>query len=154
MVRYLTLFLHILLLVMLYLFIFRVVVLILKDLRRERGGGHEPDGTPVRSRMPVLAVTESDEPRHPTGQQIGLDRVVYIGRGEENQVKLTGSYASHRHTRIIFRDGKYFLEDLGSTNGTYINGVRITEPVMLRDGDLIRVAGVTLQFVRWEHEME
>lgn len=154
MVRYLNLFLYILLLVILYLFIFRIVVLILKDLRRERAGGHEPAGTPVRGRTPALVVTESDEPRHPPGQQIALDRVVYIGRGDENQVKLAASYASHRHARIILREGKYFLEDLGSTNGTYINGVRITEPVMLREGDLIRAAGVTLRFVRWEHEVE
>ncbi|TLN08512.1 FHA domain-containing protein [bacterium] len=94
------------------------------------------------------------------GQQIRLDRVIYIGRGEDNQVNLTGSFASHRHARIIFRAGNYFLEDLGSTNGTYINGVRITDPMQLRDGDLIKVAGVALRFVsapfevRWEHEVE
>lgn len=158
MARYLTLFLHILLLGILYLFVFRVVVMILKDLRRERTGARETEGVtpgaPVGDRAAVLRVAESDDPRYAAGQQIRLDRVIYIGRGEENQVNLTGSFASHRHARIIFREGRFFLEDLGSTNGTYINGVRITDPVMLKHGDLIRVADVTLQLVRWEHEME
>lgn len=158
MVRYLLLFLHTLLLIILYLFIFRIVVMILKDLRRERTSARETPGTlvgaPTGDRSPVLRVAESNDPRYTAGQLIRLDKVIYIGRGEENQVNLTGSFASHRHARIIFREGRFFLEDLGSTNGTYINGVRITDPVILNDGDLIKVADITLQLVRWEHEME
>ncbi|MFZ5641142.1 MAG: FHA domain-containing protein [Bacillota bacterium] len=156
--RYITLFFHVVLLVILYLFIFRVVAMILQDLRRERAGPAETAKTsgPVAG----LVVAGSDDPALPAGRQIGLDRVIYIGRGEENQVNLAGSFASHRHARIIFRDRNYFLEDLGSTNGTYINGVRINDPVQLKDGDLVKVAGVTLRFVhapfevRWEHEVE
>lgn len=151
-------FFHVLLLFILYLFIFRVVAMILQDLRRERARPAETANT--SGSAAGLVVAGSDDPDLPAGRKISLDRVVYIGRGEENQVDLAGSFASHRHARIIFRDRNYFLEDLGSTNGTYINGVRINDPVQLKDGDLVKVAGVTLRFlyapseVRWEHEVE
>lgn len=156
-------FFHVILLVILYLFIFRIVLLIIKDLHRERADAFEPGQPPAAERgqvsrqsrlTPVLRIVESDEPQHPPGEQIDFDRVIYIGRGESNQINLSASFASQRHARIIFREGSYFLEDLGSTNGTYIHGVRITEPALLQDGDLIKVAAVTLRFVRWENEME
>jgi hypothetical protein len=158
--RYLNLFLNVVLLLILYLFIFRIVVMILKDLRRERSPAPEPGRAAETARVPgfagpaALVVTESYDAGYPAGAKIELDKVIYIGRGESNRINLAGTYASHRHARIFFREGRYFLEDLGSTNGTYINGIRLTEPVVLEVGDLIKVAAVTMQFVRWEHEME
>jgi len=152
--RYITTFFHLLLLIILYLFIFRIVVMILKDLHRERAAVSGPAKAPDPGQPALLQVTGSDDPRYPVGRQISLSRVTNIGRGENNQVNLAGSFASHRHARIIFRESCYYLEDLGSTNGTYINGVRITDPVQLQSGDLVGVAGLTLQFVRWENEVE
>ncbi len=152
--RYITLFFHVLLLLILYLFIFRVVVMILKDLHRERTGAVELALNQKPGLAAALRVMASDDPEYPVGQSIGLDKVVHIGRGENNEVNLSGSFASHRHARIFFSNGNYFLEDLGSTNGTYINGVRITDLVLLQGDDLVKVANVSLQFARWEHEVE
>ena len=76
-----------------------------------------------------------------------------IGRSEHNQVVITGAYASARHARLYYHDGQYWLEDLESTNGTYINDSKLKLPIVLVDGDMIRIGKVTFQFVRWTYEV-
>jgi pSer/pThr/pTyr-binding forkhead associated (FHA) protein len=60
-----------------------------------------------------------------------------IGRDSTNGVVINDSEISRKHARLIFQGGKYVLEDLGSTNGTFINGQRITGQVVLRSGDIV-----------------
>ena len=56
------------------------------------------------------------------------------------------TYASTSHARIFNRDGSWYIEDLGSTNGTYLNQRRVTTPSELRAGDRVRVGKTTLEF--------
>jgi ABC-type multidrug transport system fused ATPase/permease subunit/CRP-like cAMP-binding protein len=84
------------------------------------------------------------------GAQVGranvLDgRVVTIGRSIENGVHLQDNAVSRRHCRIYWADDAYLVEDLGSSNGTYVNGAK-TEKLRLRDGDIIQVGDHILQF--------
>lgn len=69
-----------------------------------------------------------------------------IGRHPECQIQLDSNMVSRRHARV-FRDlGKLFVEDLGSGNGTYVNGTRVAEPLQLRHGDRLKVGPVLLRF--------
>jgi len=73
-------------------------------------------------------------------REVPLDRdEITIGRREDNLVHLPDRNVSRRHARLVQRDGAVLLEDLRSANGTLLNGVRISEPVPLGDGDLIRI---------------
>ena len=73
-------------------------------------------------------------------REVPLDRdEITIGRREDNLVHLPDRNVSRRHARLVHRDGAVLLEDLRSANGTLLNGVRISEPVPLGDGDLIRI---------------
>lgn len=60
-----------------------------------------------------------------------------IGRDSSNGVTINDAEVSRRHARLNFQGGKYVLEDLGSTNGTFVNGQRLAGPVVLKPGDVV-----------------
>ena len=60
-----------------------------------------------------------------------------IGRDSNNGVVINDSEISRKHARLTFQGGKYVLDDLGSTNGTFVNGQRLVGPVVLKAGDVI-----------------
>lgn len=95
--------------------------------------------------MPVLIIQEG----HGAGRRwfIEKDRVT-IGRSEDCDIVLTERQVSRHHAQIRRTDSQYILEDLGSKNGTYVNGRQVTGPYILQDGDEIQIAlCVRLSFV-------
>jgi hypothetical protein len=72
--------------------------------------------------------------------------VITIGRLEDNTIQLHNEGVSRHHARLELRGNDYVLSDLGSTNGTQVNGVSITAPVALRDGDVVVIGGATLSY--------
>ncbi|MFW6135973.1 MAG: FHA domain-containing protein [Chloroflexota bacterium] len=83
----------------------------------------------------------------PTGREHVLaDAVTTIGRAVENDVVVTSRRVSREHTRLRREGWRVILEDLGSTNGTFLNGERVLNPVQLRDEDRIRVGDVSFVF--------
>lgn len=60
-----------------------------------------------------------------------------IGRDSTNGVAINDAEISRKHSRLMFQGGKYVLEDLGSTNGTFVNGQRLAGPVVLKPGDVV-----------------
>ncbi len=84
-------------------------------------------------------------------KQAGLDFTVtdatVLGRSDEADIVLDDPYASEFHLRLVASEGGLTLHDLGSTNGTYLNGRRVTAPTELRRGDAVQV-GKTVMEVR------
>src|SRR5213083_1101142 len=70
---------------------------------------------------------------------------VTIGRVQGNDIILPKGNVSKRHSRIVLRDGKFIIVDLKSTNGTFVNGKRISSPMVLKDADKIYIGDFTLQ---------
>ncbi|MBN8417471.1 MAG: FHA domain-containing protein [Verrucomicrobia bacterium] len=85
--------------------------------------------------------------RLPNGERHDLNGNCSIGRAPDNSLPLAGSEVSRRHA-IIQAQGEreFWLVDLGSANGTYVNGRRISQSVRLHNGDIIRIAGNELEF--------
>jgi len=83
-----------------------------------------------------------------TGQRVPLkNRKVKIGRGPSNQVIIPDdTFTSRNHAWITFEDGEFWLEDLGSTNGTLLNGHPVVKRQVLSSGDKIRVGHTELTF--------
>ena len=81
------------------------------------------------------------------GQETEITDVTVMGRSEESDLVLADPYASEFHMRLVANESGMMLHDLGSTNGTYVNGRRITAPTELRRGDNIQV-GKTVMEVR------
>jgi hypothetical protein len=85
------------------------------------------------------------------GPQAGMNfsitgNQIVIGREEGVDIILQDAEASRRHTRISWQGGQFVIEDLGSTNGTFVNGVQITTPQMLNPGDSIGIGQTALVF--------
>lgn len=83
------------------------------------------------------------------GDIFALGEGTVIGRSGDCDIVTGDSFTSARHARIFLHGGQYWLEDLGSKNGTYLNGVKVDVPAVLADGDGIEVGGTIFQFVRW-----
>lgn len=81
------------------------------------------------------------------GQEFEVKDVVVMGRSDETDVVLDDPYASEFHLRLVAQESGLMLHDLGSTNGTYVNGRRISAPTRLRHGDTIQV-GKTVMEIR------
>jgi pSer/pThr/pTyr-binding forkhead associated (FHA) protein len=80
------------------------------------------------------------------GLQLPLEGGVLIGRSSDCQLLLDDDYVSTRHARITLSAGRYQVEDLGSTNGTFINNQRLAQPTPFGPGDTLRI-GRTLMSV-------
>lgn len=70
---------------------------------------------------------------------------ILIGRGPDAAIRLEDDYVSTRHARIAASGDQWFVEDLGSTNGTYIGTVRITQPTTLALGTQVRIGKTILE---------
>jgi hypothetical protein len=140
-------------LVLLYLFIWRIVRSAARDLRAPqesmilspRDAAHLVPQPAVREvgRLVVLGSPALDD-----GDIYPLDsRPLTVGRGSNNDVALAGDeYASGRHARFEARLDGVWLEDIGSTNGTYVNGIRVTRERRLAPGDVVRIGETDLRF--------
>lgn len=74
--------------------------------------------------------------------------ITTLGRGEHNHIIIDDNYTSYEHARIVYLEEKFSLEDLQSTNGTFLNGVRIKERVDLQDGDQVKIGETIFVFRR------
>jgi uncharacterized protein (TIGR02996 family) len=91
----------------------------------------------------------------PSSSRLVFDeREVTIGRVEGNHVVLADANVSRRHARLVLRDGKYILVDLKSTNGTYVNGRKLTSPLVVKENDRIYIGDYTLAIEDDESESE
>ena len=73
---------------------------------------------------------------------------INIGRDSANEIVINDAEISRRHARLTFQGGKYVLEDLGSTNGTYLNDEPLRGPQPLHPGDRIRIGDSDFTFER------
>jgi serine phosphatase RsbU (regulator of sigma subunit)/pSer/pThr/pTyr-binding forkhead associated (FHA) protein len=94
--------------------------------------------------QPILRV----EQKHERPFEVELEKdVCTIGRSSSNDLTFNHLSLSRHHARIIKRDDKYFLEDTGSRNGSFLNGIRIHQATPLKPGDVIQLGEITLRFV-------
>jgi len=139
-------------LVLLYLFIWRIVRTASRDLRLpqesfilapSQPGIQAARRGPPTGRLVVVTSPDLDE-----GQDFELDSAqLTIGRGGQNDIAIgTDEYASARHARFEPRQDGVWVQDLGSTNGTYLNGMRLENPRRLTEGDIVRVGETDLRF--------
>lgn len=128
---------------LLYLVLMRFAGSLLRDLRSA-----EEAQMASRSGIGRLSVLESPEDEPPAGSTIALGPINSIGRNVNNTIYVEDDFASATHAMLTFRGRSWFVEDQGSTNGTYVNGHRIDRPVALSFGDEITVGRVRMRLDR------
>jgi pSer/pThr/pTyr-binding forkhead associated (FHA) protein len=140
-------------LVLLYLFIWRIVRTASRDLRlpqesfilapSSQAGVQSVRPARVTGRLVVVKSADLDE-----GQDFEVDSAqLTIGRGGQNDIAIrSDEYASARHARFEPRHDGVWVQDLGSTNGTYLNGARLDRPRRLALGDIVRIGETDLRY--------
>jgi pSer/pThr/pTyr-binding forkhead associated (FHA) protein len=137
----------------LYLFVAWVASSSLRDLRRpdeqRLTGAPASDATGLHQ-----AVTPADArliveraPGHAPGMEYEIGEGAVLGRGEQAEIRLDDPFASGRHARLTRRGPVVVLEDLGSTNGTFLNEEPVTGPQPLHQGDRVRIGDSEFTFV-------
>jgi FHA domain-containing protein len=139
---------------LLYLFLARVVRAVYQELSPDRPVAASSNG----SRFGRGRGRRNDQPARPyklkmidpaTSQVFPLGEEVTIGRAPGCSVPLADdTYVSQLHARIYIRDGKPFVEDLGSTNGTFLNRDRLSKTMPLHRGDKLQIGQTVLEIVQ------
>ncbi len=112
--------------------------------RRQPKPGAKPGRAP-RSSPQQLLVTAGAL----AGTSLGLtDQQITIGRADDATLVLSDDYASTRHARLFPQDGQWLVEDLGSTNGTYLDRQKVTQPTPVPIGVPIRIGKTVLELRR------
>jgi len=144
-------------LILLWIFVFTVVGVIRRDLfsgvrsksivASPRGvGGVVPQGAPAKVKRGKAARQLVVTAGQLAGTRITLgDSPITIGRAEDSTLVITDDFASARHARLVPRDGDWFVEDLGSTNGTYLDRGKVSGPTPVPLGVPIRIGRTSLE---------
>jgi pSer/pThr/pTyr-binding forkhead associated (FHA) protein len=138
-------------LVLLYLFIWLIVRSATKDLRvapQESIVLGAEEAAELRAQLASRAVrlTVLASPALQPGATVEIATALHVGRGAENGLRLEDDdFVSSRHARFEPRPDGLWVEDVGSTNGTYVNGARVTSARLLHSGDVVRIGQTDLQ---------
>jgi hypothetical protein len=132
--------LRILFLAFLYLFLFAVARVLVRDLR---AAAREPEAELGRL---VVVASHGGELR--AGMALPIDAITTIGRDVNNTIVVEDQFASAEHAVLTFRGRAWYVEDVGSTNGTWVNGRRIDRVEPLGYGDEIQVGQVRFRLDR------
>jgi hypothetical protein len=140
-------------LVLLYLFIWRIVRTAARDLRLPQESfvlapGSIPGLGEEAAHIEAGKIVVVKSPALAEGEEWDLDASpLTFGRSSQNDVELKrDEYASSSHARVEPRRDGVWLEDIGSTNGTYLNGIRLTRPKRLSSGDIVRIGETELRY--------
>ena len=140
-------------LILLWLFIFAAFRVVKADLF---GAGPARVSPVPRRGAPATKQAKRKGPKGPrqlvvtggslTGTRITLGtQPILVGRADDSTVVLTDDFASSRHARLTNRDGDWYVEDLGSTNGTYLDRARVAGPTLIPSGAPIRIGKTVLE---------
>ncbi|HET9520244.1 MAG TPA: FHA domain-containing protein [Candidatus Limnocylindrales bacterium] len=131
---------RLLFLALLYLFLFGIARTLLRDLR---AAAREPSAELGRL---VVVASPAGEP--PPGSSLRLEAITTLGRDVNNAVVVDDQFVSSEHAILTFRGRTWYVEDLDSTNGTFVNGARVEGVAPLGYGDELQLGQVRLRLDR------
>ena len=142
-------------LAILWIFVLSAISVIRTDMfgARMPSGGATPPRSERRQKAPKAPAKRRGSPTHVAvveganaGDRADLAHApILIGRGPDAAIRLDDDYVSTRHARIASAEDQWFVEDLGSTNGTYVGSARITQPTTLSLGTQVRIGKTILE---------
>lgn len=139
-------------LAVLYLFLLVIARSALKDLRRtvspapDATGFHAPAGYAGASRSADAWLIAERGGGLERDERFDLIGGLSIGRSKESDVRIDDRYASGLHARVFSREGRFFVEDMNSTNGTLLNGATLKGEAELIDGDTVQIGDTEFRF--------
>jgi hypothetical protein len=131
---------------LLYFFVFQVIRVISRELRVAAGEVEARQEPPVYV-SGALLVADPGPSGFRRGDVFELEPVTVIGRHPDATIVIDSTFISSEHAQLTWDQDRWWVTDLHSTNGTYVNGTQIRVPTGLRPGDVIELGGVRFQLV-------
>jgi len=138
---------------LLFLFIWRSMRWVVRGLSvadasaaAERGGRRPRDATPTLPPGPSTLTVQGQGDAKP--RTVKLSASMTVGRAAECELRLDDTYTSQQHARLFAKNNSWFVEDLGSTNGTFVNEQKLAAPALLQPGDKVRVGQTIMELRR------
>lgn len=131
--------------IIIYLFILSIIRLIYLDIKGI-------STTLMENNTYLKLINRKDSLPFKVKEYYPLDNEVLLGRDNNTEIIIKDPYVSKKHLKIVKDEDSYFLEDLNSANGTYLNEDRIMDVVKLKNGDRIKIGQVEFLFVNQEEE--
>ena len=138
--------LRLLVIFLLYFFLYQVVRVTMRELIA-LGTRADAAGTGTRPAGGRLVMVDGAESGVPPGAAFGLEPVTRIGRRPECTFALDEPFVSAEDAELAYDNGRWWLRDVGSTNGTFLNGVPVGVATGVRPGDVVQFGRIKLQFV-------
>jgi pSer/pThr/pTyr-binding forkhead associated (FHA) protein len=130
--------------IVLYAFLLGAILVMWRDWRAVARQAERTHQASARS-LGRLVVVDSGQTEHAPGQSFPLSVVTGLGRASSNTVIVEDNFASSEHALLSLRNGRWWLEDLGSRNGTRLNGERLSAPAIVAMGDEIGIGSLRLR---------
>lgn len=122
------------------MFIFSIIRLIYLDIKGM-------DFLGARNHVYLKLINRKDSLPFKINEHYSIDEELSLGRRGSNDIVIKDPYVSKNHFLIVEDEDNYFLEDLDSSNGTYLNGEEVLDAVELKNGDIIKVGSIEFLFV-------
>lgn len=122
--------------IIIYVFVFQIAKMIFQDIK----------STQASKKGAYLKLINDDD----KDKIYPIRESLTVGRDRYSDIRLDYNFISKNHFIIEQDGGEYYLRDLGSKNGTYVNGTRIDDEVILEDGDIIELSDINFVFVNRE----
>jgi hypothetical protein len=139
--------------VLLFLFIWRSMRWVVRGLSvaeasaaAERGGRRPRDAAPTLPPGPSTLLVQGQSDAKP--RTVKLSASMTVGRAPECELRLDDTYTSQQHARLFAKNNSWFVEDLGSTNGTFLNRDRLSKTMPLHRGDKLQIGQTVLEIVQ------
>ncbi len=137
--------LRVLFIFLLYFFLYQVVRVTSRELTALATTAAPPPATDrSAARLVVVDGAESDLP---PGTSFALHPITSVGRRPDNTISIEEPFVSADHAELAFDRGRWWLRDLGSTNGTFLNGTQVIVATGVRGGDIVQFGRIKLQLV-------
>lgn len=124
---------------MIFAFLYKIIKVMYSDIK----GGGKTEGLSGG----IEVVKTGDNYLLPVGTVYPLHPITNIGRLEDNSIPINSQFISGHHSRIYLKNNAYMLKDVGSTNGTYLNGTKINRPEIIKTNDLIGIGDIVFKVI-------
>jgi len=139
--------LRVLFVFLLYFFLYQVVRVTTRELTALAASAAPPAPVPSGHPSGRLVIVDGGESALGPGTTFLLRPISLVGRHRDCTVEIDEPFVSSEHAELAIENGRWWVRDLGSTNGTFVNGQDVRVPTGVKPGDIVQFGRVKLQFV-------
>ncbi|MDQ3541370.1 MAG: FHA domain-containing protein [Chloroflexota bacterium] len=130
---------------LIYIFLYQVARVSIRELEALGSAAQDDTSSGLSGFSTVLEVVDPAESSLAIGSRLPLDHYSTVGRRDDNTIVIDDAFISGAHAQLTFDHGNWWLQDLGSTNGTALNGAPVRSKVQVRPDDIVQFGRVSVR---------